>query len=211
MRTLPPSLHLKAGRYYFVRRVPGVKVKWLALSRDEAEAMRQYRLMASSRGREALAGTHTQHWLARLCKLLHAQAKVGAAFRSLPFELTVDDVYTLGDECGWCCAVTRMEFSSERPKGTRRRPFMPSIDRIDCSLGYTRENCRMVCVITNIALADWGEECLYRLALQFVQTRAQKPSNGENALPTATAKFGPIAPEFARSRLEIFDARHCGD
>ena len=45
------------------------------------------------------------------------------------------------------CEVTGIAF--ER-KGDRR-PFMPSIDRIDSSKGYTPENCRVVLWIINAA------------------------------------------------------------
>lgn len=44
-----------------------------------------------------------------------------------------------------------------------RRPLAPSIDRIDSSLGYTRQNCRIVCAAVNYAMNVWGEDVLWRL------------------------------------------------
>jgi hypothetical protein len=100
------------------------------------------------------------HWLSRIAGFLHAQTKRRAQDRDLMFTLTVDDVFRMGQASNWRCAVTGMKFSQERGDEHSRRAFAPSIDRINCGLGYTPENCRLVCVITNIALSDWGEGVL---------------------------------------------------
>lgn len=45
------------------------------------------------------------------------------------------------------------------------RPFAPSLDRIDCSNGYTPTNCRLVCRAINFAMGKWGEGIFARVAL----------------------------------------------
>lgn len=57
------------------------------------------------------------------------------------------------------CAVSGMPFSYERglPTKDRRNPLAPSVDRIDCALGYTKSNCRVVILAVNIALNLWGD------------------------------------------------------
>jgi len=52
------------------------------------------------------------------------------------------------------CEVTGISFA----KNGSRHPFMPSIDRIDSSKGYTPENCRVVLWMINAAKNDLTED-----------------------------------------------------
>ena len=63
------------------------------------------------------------------------------------------------------CALTGIEFDL-RVVGTgqARRPFAPSLDRIDCSEGYTRDNTRLVCQAVNFALNAFGEDIFREIA-----------------------------------------------
>lgn len=47
-----------------------------------------------------------------------------------------------------------------------------SIDRVDCNKGYTKRNCRIVTLHENLALSQFGEEELMRLAEALVLRRA---------------------------------------
>lgn len=62
------------------------------------------------------------------------------------------------------CAISGLIFSDYQPKNSRRKPFSPSIDRIDCSKGYSEGNIRFVCVAANIARSDFPDEILLILA-----------------------------------------------
>lgn len=44
------------------------------------------------------------------------------------------------------CALTGIPFEFEREAAAARRPFAASIDRKDSSVGYSVDNCRLVCV-----------------------------------------------------------------
>lgn len=65
------------------------------------------------------------------------------------------------------CALTGVRFSAES-YGAHKRPFAPSLDRIDSSKGYENGNCRFVCVAANVALNEWGDDIFDRLACAYV-------------------------------------------
>lgn len=67
------------------------------------------------------------------------------------------------------CAITRTPFSMTKIGGAR--PYAPSIDRIDCSLGYSAKNCRIVCVATNLAINRWGDGVLHTLFQNWSQQK----------------------------------------
>lgn len=83
------------------------------------------------------------------------------------FSITRDDVHRMLNEAGWHCAVTGIEFSLVVIKG--KRPYAPSIDRIECGAGYIPGNCRIVCVAANYAMNVWGAEVLRAMIKSFRQ------------------------------------------
>jgi hypothetical protein len=80
-----------------------------------------------------------------------------------------------------CCDMTGIQFDLSTGGGRRNRhPYAPSIDRINSSGGYTVDNCRVVIWHVNTALAQYGDEALYKLAEALVARRKQanrKPRN----------------------------------
>lgn len=89
--------------------------------------------------------------------------------RGLAFELTADDAQRMLDAADWRCKVTKTPFSLEVVAG--KRPFAPSVDRINSAIGYTRDNCRVVCVATNYAMNVWGEQVLWRMLRNLRRSR----------------------------------------
>lgn len=65
------------------------------------------------------------------------------------------------------CALSGIPFSFEPHRLSLKRPFAPSIDRIDPNLGYLPTNCRIVCVLANIAMNQWGERALAQFAAAY--------------------------------------------
>lgn len=61
------------------------------------------------------------------------------------------------------CAVTNMKFSMQAEKGKVKRPWAPSIDRLDVARGYEYDNCRLVCTAVNLAMNEWGEGVLHQI------------------------------------------------
>lgn len=66
------------------------------------------------------------------------------------------------------CEITGLPFEFVQPGNYRTHPFTPSIDRIIPKLGYTKENCRLVCFAVNRALSDWGDGVLNKIAQAIV-------------------------------------------
>jgi hypothetical protein len=62
------------------------------------------------------------------------------------------------------CAVTGITFEL---RGSPAAPFSISVDRIDSSRGYAADNCRMVCLMANIAMRHWGTEALFKLCVAY--------------------------------------------
>lgn len=65
------------------------------------------------------------------------------------------------------CEVTGLALviSEYKPgKPGSRGPWSPSFDRIDNSLGYTEDNCRLVCWMYNVAKNSYTDEDVMRMA-----------------------------------------------
>lgn len=98
-----------------------------------------------------------------LSVLMH-ETKKRAARLDRRWTITRADMERLLDESAGFCALSGLPFDLA-PCETRRRPFAPSLDRMDGGDGYTPENCRLVCVFVNNAIADWGLDVLQQVAL----------------------------------------------
>jgi hypothetical protein len=63
------------------------------------------------------------------------------------------------------CALTGLPFDLRKVgTGQARRPFAPSLDRIEGDKGYTKDNVRLVCQAVNFALNRFGEDIFYEIA-----------------------------------------------
>jgi len=107
-----------------------------------------------------------QPWIAQA--LFRATTR-NAKKRNIPCDITLDDVTTLVIESKGRCSVTGIEFDLFKDPSMRARPWAPSIDRIDCRSGYHKENVRLVANAVNIALNDFGDEVLLRIARGIVK------------------------------------------
>lgn len=96
-----------------------------------------------------------------------------AKTKDLPFTLTKDDLVLLMNRAGGRCEVSRIKFSYGKELEWFRAPFAPSIDRKNPAVGYTLDNCRLVCVVVNWAISDWGEGVLRDLAFAVVRSEKQ--------------------------------------
>jgi hypothetical protein len=109
-------------------------------------------------------GKHTLEKLPKWARELHHAAKIRAAARNIPFTLTADEYSTLVESCAGRCQLSGLPFEFDKQGHRVKRPFAPSLDRIDHKGGYVHGNVRLVCVAANVAMNVWGEAALRRLA-----------------------------------------------
>lgn len=94
-----------------------------------------------------------------------ASSRRNAKRRDIPWRLTNAEAARLWERCGGRCELSGIQFDlGPTVDRGRRRPFAPSLDRIDPRRGYAATNLRLICVVANIALNEWGLEPLLRLA-----------------------------------------------
>lgn len=98
--------------------------------------------------------------------------------RSMRRQFDIDSRWVV-EQCGqqgWCCILTGLSFQFETDH--RLRLYAPSLDRIDCSKGYTKDNVRIVTLAINIAMNDFGLEFFDRLAAARLAWKAGNKENG---------------------------------
>lgn len=60
---------------------------------------------------------------------------------------------------------------------TRKRhlnPFAPSLDRINCGGGYTKDNTRIVCVAVNVAINTFGDDVFFKMLEGYGKVQEKK-------------------------------------
>lgn len=67
------------------------------------------------------------------------------------------------------CELTNATFDLRPTSKFKHNPFSPSIDRIDCSRGYTMDNCRVVLTAMNLALNAFGELIFEYIAQAYLK------------------------------------------
>lgn len=98
-------------------------------------------------------------------------AAMDEAFRTArkrkDYQLSKEDERVLKRRCNGKCELTGLAFDIGKGSWSRR-PYAPSIDRIDSSKGYTTDNCRVVCVAINLAMNEWGEDVYKAVAMAYL-------------------------------------------
>lgn len=93
---------------------------------------------------------------ARKISYMLSKARGRALKKGKAFTLDAAWISEVFDKQRGRCALSGMRMAFGEAEG--KSPLAPSIDRIDVSEGYTRDNCRLVCVIVNLARLDWSDE-----------------------------------------------------
>ena len=140
-------------RMYY--RCPGHKAVPLPDVPTESEAFAEAVEMARS-GKATL--TPHPNLLSSMCRACVRRAKSRARARGMEFNICSDRVVQMLQAQDFKCALSGIRFTLEKPDTSSRKPFAPSIDRIDPSVGYVHGNIRIVCAIVNCAVSDFGDD-----------------------------------------------------
>lgn len=96
-----------------------------------------------------------------------------SAKKGWSFDIDVQFIQELFDKQEGKCALTKIPFtfSPTKHKTYKKDPFSPSIDRIDSSRGYTKDNVRIVCMVVNLALNEFGYDVFSKMCRAFVDSK----------------------------------------
>lgn len=164
-------VYKKHGAFYYVK-----KGKWHYLTKEESDIDRQLFIKHGipegdlPLGNLDRASSPLTDYLLKVFRRARQNAR---GRRKISFSLSEEDVMGLLEDCNYRCAVTGTPFSIDKDEKSGKRPFAPSIDRIDSDLGYEKANCRIVCVAANYAMNAWGDEVLLRM-LRYAR-KSKKP------------------------------------
>jgi len=87
------------------------------------------------------------------------------------FDLDFNYLITLYQSQHGKCAVTGLNFVLEKQGNYSRRPFAPSLDRINNSEGYTKDNVRLVCTIVNLSLSEFGDKVFDQMCESYMNNK----------------------------------------
>jgi hypothetical protein len=112
-----------------------------------------------------------------LSKLL-GSVKDRAKKKRLQFSIDFEWLMEQFTKQNGCCALTniKLEFSKI---DKHKNPYSPSIDQIIPHKGYTKDNCRLVCVAINLGMNEFGTEVFKIIANAFIDNEKEKEK--ENA------------------------------
>ena len=135
-KPLPEGVFFESGKFF--RYCPKCGVKLTYGRRDACLKRHHAGSLCKSCGQSKRAGVIHSGTHRNIRRSVFAQVERAAAVRSLPFEITIDDVADLLVSQGGTCAFTG------EPISFNQAPINGSIDRIDNDLGYTPNNIQLV-------------------------------------------------------------------
>ena len=115
-------------------------------------------------------------WAPRM--YLSAEARARACRRA--FTITIAQFAAAIERADGKCELTGIPFDSTMIGPKIKSPWAPSIDRIDATRGYEADNIRLVCLIVNVALSNWGDTHLHTMAEALL--RNAFPQSRKNTL-----------------------------
>lgn len=108
-----------------------------------------------------------QGWL-KVADRLAGNLKTGRQRAATQDILGRADMLRLLMEQDYLCPISGSYFTHDAFDGEAISPFQPSIDRKDPARGYERDNVRVVCLLVNYAMSNWGEGPLREIAERIV-------------------------------------------
>lgn len=152
-------------------------------NRDKARPPRpprpsEYFRQSYARNRDEVLNSSRAHYRTvrgRFLTLISA-ARCRARKRGHEHDLDIEWALSSWEAQKGRCAITGIPLDIETPLRTTSKdlsPFAPSLDRIDCDLGYTKANTRIVCVAANLAMNRFGADVFKSLLQGYAEMQAK--------------------------------------
>ena len=154
MKDLPKRTYYKHGSFWYVQ-----NGKWTNLGKDKESAIRK----ATKYNGSAIPGQNIDQ-LENSLKNSFLSRMRDAKKSGITFSIKLDEITEVAAANQWRCQVTGIPFSLTKPDASKRRPYSPSIDRINPADGYTKDNTRIVCLAVNLAMNEWGDEVVSQIS-----------------------------------------------
>lgn len=125
-------------------------------------------------------------------KALVGRTRWRARSRGIPFSITAQHVYAMLAGADFRCTISGIALSKPARHALEKDPWSPSLDRIDCRMGYEPDNVRVVALIANYAMNQWGFDALLRLSLAVVRN-SERARRAEEIVTVSLDLPGPRA------------------
>ncbi len=104
---------------------------------------------------------------------MYNTAKRRASKKKIEFSLTKEWITQQLIAQKFCCILTDIPFVFNETN-SQLNPFIPSLDRINSSKGYTQDNTRIVCSIINLSLNEFGEQTFRQICEAYLNKSLPK-------------------------------------
>jgi len=91
------------------------------------------------------------------------QARKGAVKRKIDFTITADDLIAMWNSQNGKCALSNMPMTLSHGTHILQNPTKMSIDRIDSTIGYHKDNIQLITWQLNCGKSVWSNEQLIEL------------------------------------------------
>ena len=157
-RRFPKYVYFKRGVYIFIDKSIG---RTYIIGRTEKEAFENYARINGFRDPKLQAS-----WAMDLIRTVKKNART----RNIPVEIDKEWILNQFEANNGRCAISGLWFDFDNEAKYRRRPWIPSVDRIDSTKSYTPDNCRLVCSAANYAMNEWSDSDFVKLCRGVVET-----------------------------------------
>lgn len=159
---LPKCVYFRSGTYYYVK-----DGKWNSIGKEINDAVMRKAINKFGNAKD----NNTSRIMCEeyLIKKAAAQ-KSRASSVGRVWELSSDEILKMLHEQHFRCKLTDIPFNLEQRVGMKTKPFAPSIDRIDNSVGYVIDNCRLVLNCVNIARNTMDDALLIMIGVGLAKT-----------------------------------------
>lgn len=96
-------------------------------------------------------------------------ARARAKLRKREYTILIQDLYDLYKSQNGLCALSGIKLTYSKRNNKRISPYNISIDRIDSSKGYTKDNIHLVCASINSMKLDYSVQEFIELCKQVYE------------------------------------------